>query len=206
LTLYGPAVTRLLAVAEPNQLGPGEPQMAARELLNALTPATVVAPRAVADRDLALACCAALWLRLDFLDESHEISQSIDTPEGSFWHGVMHRREPDFMNARYWFRRVGRHKVYGPLAEAARQLVADEMLAAEHPERGQRKGIPTSKGARLGKEVHFLSDQREWDAVRFVDLCELAIDSSPPLYSFCKRVQQLEWEMMFAWCYEAAAK
>jgi len=45
------------------------------------------------------------------LDASHEISQSIETPDGSFWHGIMHRREGDFWNAKYWFRKIGKHPV-----------------------------------------------------------------------------------------------
>jgi hypothetical protein len=46
------------------------------------------------------ACRAALWLAFDFLDESHAVSQELDTPEGSYWHGLLHRREPDFANPR----------------------------------------------------------------------------------------------------------
>ena len=54
--------------------------------------------------DMAQACLAGLWLYHDFLDESHSISQEIATSTGSFWHGIMHRREPDPSNAKYWFR------------------------------------------------------------------------------------------------------
>ncbi len=60
---------------------------------------------------------AGLWLLAGHLDESHQISQSIETPEGSFWHGIMHRREGDYWNAKYWFRRVGRHPVLTELAK-----------------------------------------------------------------------------------------
>ena len=52
---------------------------------------------------------AALWLLVDELDKSHVISQGIDDPTGSFWHGIMHRREGDFSNAHHWFRKVGKH-------------------------------------------------------------------------------------------------
>ncbi|MGB1126733.1 MAG: hypothetical protein ACPG4Q_16145, partial [Phycisphaeraceae bacterium] len=38
---------------------------------------------------------AGLWLYVDELDRSHEYSQSIHTPTGSFWHAIMHRREGD---------------------------------------------------------------------------------------------------------------
>lgn len=55
------------------------------------------------------ALCAGLWLYVDELDRSHVISQGIDDATGSFWHGIMHRREGDFSNSHYWFRRVGAH-------------------------------------------------------------------------------------------------
>jgi hypothetical protein len=53
--------------------------------------------------------CAGLWLYVDELDRSHVISQNINSPTGSFWHGIMHRREGDFGNSHYWFNRVGEH-------------------------------------------------------------------------------------------------
>lgn len=50
---------------------------------------------------------AGLWLYVDDLDRSHAVSQSIETPVGSLWHGIMHRREGDFWNSKYWFRKAG---------------------------------------------------------------------------------------------------
>lgn len=52
---------------------------------------------------------AGLWLYIDELDRSHEYSQAIHTPTGSFWHAIMHRREGDFPNAKYWYRKAGAH-------------------------------------------------------------------------------------------------
>ena len=70
-----------------------------------------IAETAMSSPELALspALCAALWLYVDELDRSHVISQGIDDATGSFWHGIMHRREGDFSNSHYWFNRVGKH-------------------------------------------------------------------------------------------------
>jgi len=68
------------------------------------------------------AAMAGLYLYFSCLDESHTISQGIETPEGSFWHGIMHRQEPDAGNAAYWFRRVGTHPIFPELQRAAHKL------------------------------------------------------------------------------------
>lgn len=52
---------------------------------------------------------AGLWLYVDDLDRSHSVAQSLHSPTGSFWHAVMHRREGDFSNAQYWYRKAGIH-------------------------------------------------------------------------------------------------
>jgi len=70
---------------------------------------------ALADRP---ALIAGLWLYVDQLDKSHDVSQSLNTPTGSFWHGIMHRREGDFSNAHYWFRRTGTHPAYSRIITA----------------------------------------------------------------------------------------
>ena len=58
---------------------------------------------------------SGLFLYFGALDESHRISQRIPGSTGSYWHGIMHRQEADWSNAKYWFRRTGRHPVYGDL-------------------------------------------------------------------------------------------
>ena len=50
---------------------------------------------------------AGVWLYVDDLDRSHAISQGLHSPEGSFWHAIMHRREGDFSNSKYWLRQAG---------------------------------------------------------------------------------------------------
>ena len=63
------------------------------------------------------ALCAGLWLYVDELDRSHVISQGIEDSTGSFWHGIMHRREGDFSNSHYWFHRVGKHPAMSGIAD-----------------------------------------------------------------------------------------
>ncbi len=73
----------------------------------------------VRDRNFARCVRAGLFLYFSALDESHTISQSIGTASGSYWHGIMHRQEGDWGNAKYWFRRVGTHPVLRELDEEA---------------------------------------------------------------------------------------
>ena len=132
-TAYGPMIAAILADEHLSPLGPGRPREHMRPLLTSFSPATAFAPHPVRDPSMAAACHAGLWLYHDFLDESHTLSQGIDTPTGSYWHGIMHRREPDAANAAYWFRRVGHHPVFEPLAEQARELGLEMRSATWNP-------------------------------------------------------------------------
>lgn len=78
------------------------------------------------------ALCAGLWLYIDELDRSHVISQNIDNPTGSFWHGIMHRREGDFSNSHYWFHRVGKHPAMDHIPGYDAHAFIDE-VEAHHP-------------------------------------------------------------------------
>jgi len=114
---YGPVFAPLLSIDRRRPLDAGRPDAAARAALKTLSVETAF--ERVADADMAACCIAGAWLLHDYLDESHTISQAIDTTSGSFWHGIMHRREGDFSNAKYWFRHVGQHPVFDLLGERA---------------------------------------------------------------------------------------
>jgi hypothetical protein len=117
---YPPSLSALLTPERLPELGPGKPNETARSALTALTPESAF-PN-LRDRSMALACISGLWLLHDFLDESHAISQELDSPTGSYWHGIMHRREPDAGNAKYWFRRIGTHAIFPALSDEAALL------------------------------------------------------------------------------------
>ena len=102
------------------ELGPGTPNEPARDVLASFRVADLFPD--VRDPEAARACLSGLWLYHDFLDESHAISQDLHGWFGSYWHGIMHRREPDPDNAKYWFRRVSANPVYEILAVDAAEL------------------------------------------------------------------------------------
>ncbi len=117
---YPPALAELLRGMPMAPLGPGEPIREMRGQLETIASEFASA----ADRAQAAACRAGLWLAFNFLDESHTISQEIQTVEGSYCTLPTHRREPDAGNAAYWFRRFNDHSVFEPLRLAAAELAA----------------------------------------------------------------------------------
>src|ERR1700722_1006766 len=64
------------------------------------------------------AALSGLYVYFSCFEDAHAIAQDIPTMEGSYWHAIVHRREPDAGNAAYWFRQVGAHPIFAALAEA----------------------------------------------------------------------------------------
>jgi hypothetical protein len=181
ISSFPPACAELLAGERLCELGPGTSRPSLRSVLSTLDDRRLFGERPVVDPEMASACRAGLWLLHDFLDESHRISQRIETPSGSYWHGIMHRREPDYWNAKYWFQRVGRHEIFGRLGALSRELAVD----ADGPAR-------------------FLRDQIAWNSPAFVDLCESVTREAATYELLCRQIARLEWELLFDCCYRRA--
>jgi hypothetical protein len=182
LSAYPPTVRALLSEDRLPELGPGKPKAAVRTALDSMTVQVLFGAAPVRRPDLGKCCLAGLWLLHDFLDDAHTISQDIDAREGSYWHAIVHRREPDFSNSAYWFRRVGNHPVFGPLRSRAAELTREA-------------------GAPRGSD--FLAHQTTWDPFAFVDLCE-AVAHGGDAHRLCRLIQRAEWDLLFAYCYERA--
>lgn len=175
-----PEIRALLSEDRVPDLGPGSPNLAVRAALEELADSLTGKAK---NRNFALACLAGLWLFHDFLDESHAISQDLHTLEGSYWHGILHRREPDYWNAKYWFRRVPTHPIHEKLRRKAAEATRDA-------------GVPAGCG--------FLIEQMTWNAAAFVDLCENAADEPSFTRGLCRWIQRQEWVLLFTYCHVRA--
>lgn len=163
----------LLSTAQPADLGPGPRPGVLTEaaVRGALSEAGRVSPE--------LHALILLWH--DHHDPAHELVQDLENADGSYVHAILHRREPDYWNSKYWFRRVGRHPVFRELGQRATELLE-------------------SRGARA--LAGMLTPGGQWDPTAFVDACERAARGEPgptDLTACLREVQGIEFEVLASW-------
>lgn len=178
-TLLTPTASQILKKAPPMALAPGK--KADADLQSALPsrPENLIAGE-VQDETMAMAAQCGFLLRFNLLDESHRISQGIENPTGSFWHGIMHRREPDAGNAAYWFHRTGQHPAFPLIAERAKAIATNHPLAPDWMKTGD-----------------------SWDALAFVDFCAQTAAGSAQ-EALALDLQDAEWEVLMLWTLQQA--
>lgn len=163
---YPIAIAELIPNSRLPVLGPGTPDGSVHTKLVAIKPESL---GIVQNRSAAMACLSGLWLLHDYLDESHTISQDISQWYGSHWHAIMHRREPDAWNSKYWWQRVGRSPIFREMID-------------QSPAIGYTYSTPND----------------------FVDFCERHRDTGSAEEMIARRVQLLEWRLLFDWCFREA--
>jgi hypothetical protein len=121
------------------------------------------------------AAVSGLLLLVGCWDESHELSQGIESGEGSYWHAIAHRIEPDASNAGYWFRRVGEHPIFAELHRRA-----SEILERRHASWELKPA---------------------WDPFLFIKWCDEARQApGSEKEQAALELQRAEWDLLFEWC------
>jgi hypothetical protein len=152
-------------------------------ILEKMTAADVLSRPAV-NRDDASAALAGLWLWHDWLEQSHKLAQSLQTTSGSFWHAIMHRREGDFSNSKYWYMRCADHPIFPSLTRAAADVI---------------NPYPADKS--ILRIIH-----NGWDPAVFVDLVQSVHEhQEDPRRGVAVLLKKLEWRMLFDDCLRGAA-
>lgn len=170
------AFWKIVATPEPPELGQG-PRSGIRELrlLNEQL-GLFFAQFGLAEADgSGIRLRAAALLYHDHHDAAHDLVQDMADHDGALIHGILHRREPDYWNAKYWFRRFVAHPAHVALGKRIPALVGDPEQAA------------------LAKEI---TRPGAFDPFTFVDLVEAAArrPAIDPEVRWLRRVQQAEFE------------
>jgi len=170
------SIAALLNTPEPADLGPHPRSgtLSVREV-NARLDETFRNGNLPANSQQLIRSAVLLWH--DHLDASHTISQDLHSSDGSFLHGIMHRREPDYGNAKYWFHRVGSNASYPEIAKRVGALL-------------DQKDAGTLKSELL--------DGGKWDAFALVDACEAAAGrrGTEEQRALLREIQRIEFQVL----------
>jgi hypothetical protein len=140
----------------------------------------------------ALAVKAGLHLWNDSLDKSHTLSQDIENDTGSYWHGIMHRMEPDYSNAEYWFRKVGVHPAFAILQARVSQYLRNEAhLSSAGP--GEIKSL-----------LNNISQQSAWNPYMFIDAIQMQESGKyqEDTRNLLENIQRLEIAVLLQYSYK----
>ena len=169
---------KVVATPELPELGHGpRPGVTAHKRLQAQLD-EVLAGSGTGEEDLALLRAVA-FLYHDHHDNAHDIVQDLSDADGSLVHGILHRREPDYWNAKYWFRRFVAHPAHIALGRRIPSLVTG------------------TAGAAIAKEI---TRPGAFDPFAFVDAVESAARrrADDPEVLWLRAVQHAEFEEIVA--------
>lgn len=182
-----PTVQTILARLQVMPLGPGEEFADLFPLLDGLTVDGICPPEERTDDELAQCCLSGLWLGCNYLERAHVVTQGLHSSSARYWHALMHRREPDYGNSAYWFRKAAEHTQSSVLFPS---LLSSLLTAC-------KKEFPDCS----------LSKLEQWSPQAFNDLCEQSVGDDVgdgDEEEICMQIQLLEWCILFTACYDGA--
>ena len=169
-------IRALLATPEPPGLGPGPRAGVSTEaqLNETLTQAFDGTTLPAENQELARAL-VLLWH--DHLHAAHRLVQDRENLNGFLVHGLVHRRENDYSNARFWLRSVDQHASF---AEVSRRVTV--YLDSKNEPELRDQLLP--KGA--------------WNLMAFVDALEAAAKNKAPAprQVVLREIQRIELEKL----------
>lgn len=138
-----------------------------------------------------LAIKAGLYLLNESLDKSHDIAQEITNATGSYWHGLMHRMEGDYSNAKYWFNDVGHHPIFSNLIACVRDYLTV-------------KDLTDLDNDALRQKLEVLITSPVWNPCVFIDVVELQVSlvQNGTVDSWLRHIQRYEMQLLLQYCYE----
>jgi hypothetical protein len=189
----GPAVVALPRVSPSSRfpdVGPGCPTLSHQSVSNA---AGSVAQALTCSEEHESTLTAGLLLLHDHLEESHQLAQRLEGQgqprTADYWHAIMHRREPDPDNSRYWFRRVGRHPAFEVLAGR----LIEWLEAGGSLQPGDMDTLPVARDG-------------DFDPMAMVKLTRMATqDPGGRCYDIARRIQYFEILNLLSWSLRRAA-
>ncbi len=140
-------------------------------LIRDATDADLSGGKAIGDAKMFRLVRGGLLYAIDAIEEAHAIFQEASGDLGSYWHGMIHRREGDFDNARYWFRRAGVLPVFEEMKRAACEHSAD------------------------------MARQSGWDPYLFTGQCEQARFGADESLRELTALQRAEFEVLLDYCW-----
>lgn len=117
---------------------------------------------------------AGLFYHHNALDDAHRLVQEATGDAAAYWHAMIHRRERDFENARYWLRRAG-----------------------EQPSFAEMQARASEVSSNMGRQM-------TWDPFLLVHLAEQLRFGAEDVRAEVVGLGRVEFEVFFDYCYRQA--
>jgi len=185
-----PTILKIMKLADSagvrpfDRLGRDKPLLNGKKAVEALTAENL---GWVKDSQTLLFVESALYIYFDCFEEAHQIAQDHEGIYGNWLHAILHRREPDAGNSKYWYQRVnGPPSVYEGIGVKALEILGKN---------------PVNELDSLAQKI---SKSKTWEPGTFVDLCDKFRKKEPSSlpYKALVEIQEIEWRGLLGFILE----